>query len=330
MATRKHTRLKSVQRAPEPEQFLPRASAMDNPDAIAAVVKPQQRPGNLFTTVLLVVVSALLGYLALEVGYRVLNYHAIKTRIVAAAFAQFPRVEGGDAIFNKSTGYRFRSNITVERRDGPFPIFWKTNRYGHIARSDYPVEKPAGEFRIGLVGDSMTANITNTIRWGDVLEDTLNASPEWRTAIGNRTTRVINFGLAGIGTVHFANVVDEMVMPFGVDLLIVNVVYPDVARRPFYRGSSAPLGPAEFERAILALSIDKMPWSEVYPEVIAVVMGRWLGLEPRLTFTRAAVLLNEPRHYSDPEEAARLSAESALQIFEQIPELDLVTASALA
>jgi hypothetical protein len=78
--------------------------------------------------------------------------------------------------------------------------------------------------------------------------------------------------------------------PFGIDLLIVNVIRPDVARRPYYRGTSNNLTEAQFERVILSSSIGKLNWTGLYPELFAATIGPLLGMEPHLTLNRAARL----------------------------------------
>jgi len=270
-------------------------------------------------SLILAVISTLLSYGLLEAGYRIWAYESIKGKIIALASSQFPRAEGGTSIYDPLTGYRYRSNLKVERYDGPFPISWATNNHGHIAREDYPAQKPAGEFRIGLIGDSMTANVTNTVRWGDVLQDHLNTSEAWRASVGGRSTRVINFGLDGIGTVQFGAVASELAAPFGIDLLIVNLIKPDVARRPYYRGASNGLSQAEFQKIILSKSIDKMSWTEWQPELIAATIGPHLGLKPHLTLGAAAALLNGPRHYARADEAATTSVQSFRRLLGLFP-----------
>ncbi len=152
---------------------------------------------------------------------------------------------------------------------------WKTNSHGHIARSEYPVAKPRSRFRIGLVGDSFTANVDNTIRWGDVLEDRLNASEAWRVMLGGRHVRVINFGLGGIGVVQFDDVAVEMAVPFEVDLLLVKLLREDVRRRPYYRGgaSATLMRPEQRARYIDEAVLSRLPSWSIYPEVIARTLG---------------------------------------------------------
>ena len=121
---------------------------------------------NFIAAVFLITSSTLIALLALEAGWRLWIYHEIKGQVLLAALAQLPSGPTDMSQFDAATGYRYRPNLTIEKRDAPFPVAWTTNSHGHIARGEYPVEKPPDEFRIGLVGDSMTANVTNSIRWG--------------------------------------------------------------------------------------------------------------------------------------------------------------------
>ena len=133
----------------------------------------------------LVCCSLLAGFILVEVAYRAYTYVSIYERMLFAAGRAL--IEGKYSIFDEYTGYRYQPNVV-------YPNF-RTNSHGLIAREEFPVEKPADEYRIGVIGDSFTANVASTIRWTDVVEDALNASTAWRISVGGRRTRVINFGL---------------------------------------------------------------------------------------------------------------------------------------
>lgn len=270
---------------------------------------------------LLVIVSALLGYAAMEVGYRLYQYSTIAKSLLVNVRAQLPGPAAERSVFDRYTGYRYKSNFAFRSETSPFPIDWRTNSHGLIAREEFSVQKPAREFRIGLIGDSFTANVTNTVRWGDVLEDVLNASPEWRDRIGGRNTRVINFGLDGIGVVQFGEVAERIAQPFGIDLLLVNVIRGDVMRRPIYRGSRAAVAEPDLAEWIKVNALSKMPWLSPYPEVLAVTMGRFTGLEPRLTIERAGnLLMGDRRFYDTAEEAAAQSSIAARLVERRFPD----------
>jgi hypothetical protein len=277
----------------------------------------EMRPTRRFHLRLIAVACATLaGYLVVEVGYRVYTYHRIRDLVVTSTVRQLPantheadmsKLLVSNSEIDLDTGFRYRPNITV-RTDGAFPIAWQTNSHGHIARGEYPVAKPPDEFRIGLVGDSFTANVTNTIRWGDVLEDRLNASPAAAAMTGGRRVRVINFGLDGIGVVQFDDVAVKMAVPFGIDLLVVNILREDVGRRPYFRGALTPRSEEELAAQVDAQLLSKLPFWSIYPEVFAATIGRTVGMRPRLTVQEGAALLAGPRRYDTPEEAAAASA----------------------
>ncbi len=270
--------------------------------------------------------STLLAYLAVEVGYRAYAFHSIRSALLAATLSQMSdRFAGADpfsdvlvssSVFDMHTGYRYRPDIEV-RSSSPVPIAWRTNSHGHVARGEYPIAKPSGEFRIGLVGDSFTANVINTIRWGDVLEDRLNASDPWSAIVGGKHVRVINFGLDGIGVVQFDDVAAEMAVPFEVDLLLVNLIRQDVWRRPYYRGGATFGSREELTRYVESEMLLKLPLWSIYPEVIAATLGRPFGMTPRLTAQEGVAVLIGPPGYERAEDAidASVAAVRRLRCF---------------
>ncbi len=224
---------------------------------------------------------------------------------------QIPEDKKGRSIFDAYTGYRYRPNMEVGPiEDSEFPIHFKTNSHGHIAREDYPVQRPEEEFRIGIVGDSFTANVTNSLRWGDVLEDELNARRDWRERIDGRRTRVINFGLDGIGSVQFDDVVERMVPPFDINLLIVNMIKPDVARRPYYRGHQGDYTEDSIREVVEERILQQMPWFDAYPNTLALV----LGYPQRIGLDQAVSLLFGDRFFDDPVEAVEASVASLRRV----------------
>lgn len=251
----------------------------------------------------LVIASTLLGYLLVEAGYRVLQYRAMLRDIVAAATVQIPTDGRPSSVYDPFTGYRYRPGIEVGPATAPFPVHYRTNSHGLIAREDFPVAKPAGEYRIGVVGDSFTANVTSTQRWTDVLEDALNASADWRNSVGGRRTRVINFGLDGIGTVQFGAVAERVALPFDLDLLIVNMIRNDLIRRPHIRRDEAAISANEMSDVVRANIMSRLSWFSPHPEVLAVVAGRHLGLTPHLTMAALEETLSQGLTYASVDQA---------------------------
>ncbi len=225
---------------------------------------------------LLAATSIVVTYCILEIAYRYYQYETLPGRLFRLASAQLQDHPQGQLIlFDEHTGYRYAP--FVEGHSGPpFNGHWRTNSYGHVSQVEYPRQKPPEEYRIAVVGDSMTANIQNNIRWTEVAERQLNASPQWRAFVGGRSTRVINFGVHMFGMVQFAAMVRYHVFDFDPDLIIVNFISDDVRRRLFFL--VPPTATSDTHR-LLRLFIRtnilyQIQWFRFYPELFAGTIGR--------------------------------------------------------
>lgn len=256
-------------------------------------------------TVALAIIAALVGYAIVEISYRVIQYRDLERWLYDEIRSQSPALGSERSIFDPHTGYRYKPNLHINRSDRGFPIAYRTNSHGLIAREEFPVEKPKGEYRIGLIGDSFTANVTNTVRWGDILEDELNASPQWRHRVDGRHTRVVNFGLDGIGNVQFGAVAEHIAKPFGIDLMIVNMIRNDLLRRPIYRGRSALTD--DQLRKWTRSYVTQLPWWSPHLEVLAVI-ARGQG---RLTAGHLVDATMKHRFYDTAEQAVERSVAAA-------------------
>ena len=254
----------------------------------------------------LVCCSLLAGYLLVEVGYRAFTYASFHEQMRFAAGRAF--IAGKNSIFDEHTGYRYEPNLVD-------PNF-RTNSHGLIAREEFPVEKPADEYRIGVIGASFTANNINTIRWTDVVEDALNASTAWRASVGGRRTRVINFGLDGIGFSQYGAVAERIALPFDLDLLFVNVTTNDFVRRPYYRGPLSAMSEAQLSAHITQNIMPRVNWFRFNPEVLAVVTGGWLGLKPHIEMSEFQL---KTRFFSTTAEAVEASSDSMVTILRLFP-----------
>jgi hypothetical protein len=269
--------------------------------------------------VLMVIASTLCAYLVVEAGYRLQHYRGMLHEIVAAATVQIPTDGRPSSVYDPFTGYRYRPNIEVGPATSPFPVHYRTNSHGLIARKDFPIAKPAGEYRIGVIGDSFTANVTSTLRWTDVLEDALNSSGDWQASTGGRRTRVINFGLDGIGTAQFGAVAERVALPFDLDLLIVNMIRNDLIRRPHIRRDGAAISANDMSDYVRTNIMDRVNWREIYPEVLAVLAGPRLGLKPHLTLDAIEATLSQGLYYADADQAASASAAAIETVLGDFP-----------
>jgi hypothetical protein len=147
-----------------------------------------------------------------------------------------------------------------------------------------------------------------------VLEDRLSASPDWSTATGGRRVKVINLGLDGIGVVQFDDVAEHMAIPFQVDLLIVNLLRSDVARRPYFRGEHAAINAEQVASYVDTEVLPKIPWFSPRPELFVATAGKFLGWTPRISFRSAINFQGGPRHFETVEEAVSASAAALAKI----------------
>jgi hypothetical protein len=117
----------------------------------------------------------------------------------------------------------------------------KTNNYGLVSREDYALEKPKGEYRIAVLGDSLTHCITSDNPWTDVLQDSLNGDQELKEKTNVRSFKVMNFGLDGSGFPAMAGAYVRYAEPFCPDLVIINYIEDDFHREPGMAGAMAGL-----------------------------------------------------------------------------------------
>ena len=123
-------------------------------------------------------------------------------------------------------------NAKLFMADNSLAYAWtfRTNNFGLVSRRDYEPAKQTAEFRIALIGDSLTACINNDLPWGDVLEDRLNADEGLKKVLGVCRFTVFNFGREGSGWRRFAKDFVEFAEPFKPDLVLVNYILQDFPR----------------------------------------------------------------------------------------------------
>ena len=75
---------------------------------------------------------------------------------------------------------------------------YHTNNLGFYSRKYYSVKRQGPEFRIGIIGDSLTASREMHTPWPDLLEDYLNGDAALVKRLG-MTFKVYNLGIPGAG-----------------------------------------------------------------------------------------------------------------------------------
>lgn len=166
--------------------------------------------------IILLLASILLAILALELA----------VRISGAAEATLP-LFNISALITPSANPNLGYLLTPDAADGLYAI----NSQGFRDYS-YPLQKPAGTFRIIGVGDSYTFG------WGVSLEDTYLKQLEQQTG-----AEVLNFGVPGYNTVQEIELLKEKAIAYQPDMVIVGYLLND-AEGAISAESVAPQHPA--------------------------------------------------------------------------------------
>jgi len=184
----------------------------------------------------LVVVSLLVGYILIEAGYRLYLYrhytvqpgYLVMTTDVPPVATTFGRPGSVFGLF--AAGKPF--TLTIYAPDGTMfdrhrvPV----NNLGWVSEFDYARRKEVSEYRIAVVGDSLTASINNSQPWPDVLQRRLNEDKPLLAKLGVRRISVLNLGVAGASMGMMANPLSVIARRFSPDLLVVNFIVEDLPR----------------------------------------------------------------------------------------------------
>jgi hypothetical protein len=258
---------------------------------------------------LLQVVLAAGTYLVIEAGYRVFQYLTLPDRIVALVQSKGPTTISA-YVFDGATGYRYAPNYVTSA--------WRTNSYGHISNTEYPIAKPAKEYRIAAIGDSYTAGINDTVRWTDILEADLNGSPKWKAKVGGAFTRVINFGVDGFGMVQMSAMLTNYAMQFEPDLVVVNFIVEDILRPLTYR--QAPSADSdELSAYVRSRFLSHVDWLSPCPAVISETVGRLWDMNCALPLRADAFLAANPELRYERRDGLQHSATAVRAIQQAAP-----------
>lgn len=108
----------------------------------------------------------------------------------------------------------------------------QTNNLGLLSAQNYSLARSASkpEYRIVVLGDSMTGPSTSTYQWVDTIQELLNNNYEFKAAIAGKDVKVYNIGWIGAGFNEFANVFERSGKHFDPDLVIINYIEIDFTR----------------------------------------------------------------------------------------------------
>jgi hypothetical protein len=273
--------------------------------------------------VVVVLVALVVGNIVAEAAYRGYQYLTLPNRLFRVVSAMISTSSTGPPmanVFDAYTGWRYTPNFEGGRGH-PWYGKYRTNSHGHVSSFEYPIRKPAGEYRIAVVGDSMSAGVTNNVRWPELLERDLNASQKWKASVNGKFTRVINFAVDGMGMVQFAGMVRHHVLAFEPDLILVNFVTDDILRKLWYQMFPTPgVDRDQGIRMFVRSHLDRIDWFSVRPELLAATVGRQRGWPSQLPLDCREILGASPaQRYTDRREAIEASQAAVRDMIAAFP-----------
>lgn len=184
---------------------------------------------------LLFAAAVAVGAIGIEAGYR----YWLTQKFSHAAFpiSTVPRFfvvedersrQAGDGIFVPDLDIPYRHFGADNRL--LFESRIRTNNLGYRAERNWSIQKAPGEFRIAVIGDSMTAGVMSDQAWTETTERALNASPRFLQVLNARRVTVMNFGVVGAGFDTMAQVAMDHSRRFNPDFTVVSFIGPDIFR----------------------------------------------------------------------------------------------------
>jgi hypothetical protein len=183
------------------------------------------------------VLSLTVTLLLCEAGYRIYKYRSL----LDASEGDYLILDRPLYQLDEKSGYRYLPNQT-------FTPLWMganhqllrvnqvhTNNHGYRMSRDIEKEKPSDEFRIAIIGDSLSACIHNNQPWPEILETYLNEDRQILKKLGKRKIRVVNFARDGIALEQFPAIVENEIASFSPDTLLVNFITADIYRKFIWR-----------------------------------------------------------------------------------------------
>jgi len=186
--------------------------------------------------VILLVASLAAGYLLVEALYRWYLYrhyavqagYLVMTTNVPPVTTTFGQPGSIFGVFAAAKSFM----LTIYAPDGTMfdrhrvPI----NNLGWVSEYDYMRQKAPSEYRIAIVGDSLTASINNSKPWPDILQRKLNGDRPLLARLGVQKISVLNLGVAGASMGMMANPLAVIARRFSPDMLVVNFIIEDLPR----------------------------------------------------------------------------------------------------
>jgi len=239
----------------------------------------------------IVMVSVVIACVAFEVYHRVILKNKIEETVGSATLWIQDRTLTRSAIddfFDRKTEVHpqglFLINTTfnvavANPTRGTLNFSVRTNNYGLLSDKPYQFDRDPKhpEYRIVVLGDSMTGPTTSTYQWVDTVEELLNANQDLRKHMGGKEFRVYNLGWVGAGFNTFWKAYQKSGQYFSPDMVVVNFLEID-----FPRASDVVHFKSEDEMIVNATGyMEKL--LEANPNILAMLMPIYNDMLPTFT-----------------------------------------------
>ena len=198
---------------------------------------------------IIISISLLIGFLSFEVYHRYVLYNKILkmvdngvlwiqnqtlTRNDFDDYFGRKTVEIPKGLFKINTTFNIAVNHPAQ---GTLNFSVRTNNLGFLSDRTYQFERDPQnpEYRIVMLGDSMTGPTTSTYQWVDTVEDLLNTSQSLKKSVGGKTFRVYNLGWVAAGFQTFWKAYEKAGQYFSPDLIVVNYIEIDFPRTDLHQ-----------------------------------------------------------------------------------------------
>jgi lysophospholipase L1-like esterase len=224
-------------------------------------------------------------------------------------------------IHDSDIGYRNRPNVVRTFDVRGSSEYVAINRWG-FRGPDFPLQKPKGEFRVLLIGDSVTMgySVSDSGSFGAHLEELLDANDR-RFA----SHRVINTGVLGYATFH-EKITLERALKFSPDIIFVGFCMNDVTE-PFvvdkeFGGTGLDYAPStnfarhrvtQSSNAIVGWFANETGFGQLEHALIA--RGKSLEAEKRLEIYDVRKMAAESRSTAKMQEAWRIVLKQMAELY---------------
>ena len=218
----------------------------------------------------------LCGYVAAEAVFRVNRHRELKRTPPALRVLDAPILRmDSDIGFRYIPGAVARHLILDGANDVTHANVIRINSSGHVSSREDVIEKPPGEYRIAIVGDSFTACLYNDAPWPLLLEDLLNTDAGLLRSLGRSRFKVMNFGMIATGFAQWPALYEHEVARYRPDLFLVAFIESDLWRGFKWADTIRPDPDAAFQ---LVLISERPPVTLANPFVL---MERMIVLSPQ-------------------------------------------------